>query len=69
MSTDVRARAAERQRAKEWFESLPLLERWRLGDELVLDTFDWRDWFDAKPTANFLRAIDDARIAWESSGE
>jgi hypothetical protein len=30
-----------------------------LADALVLGDFDWRDWFDDKPSKDFLRGFTD----------
>ena len=59
---------ARRDRAagRDWFLSLSAGERWAVGDDLVLGTFDWRDWgFERRPSAAFLNGADAARMLWE----
>ena len=67
MSTPLTPEQARREktRAAKFFASLTRAQRFDLGDQLVLGEFDWRDWFDAKPTGTFMRALDDARMNWE----
>ena len=55
----------EREKANRWFQDLDNWQKWELGDQLVLGEFDWREWFEAKPSATFMNAIDSARINWE----
>lgn len=38
-------------------ESLHMTDVSLLMDQFVLDEFDWRDWFDEKPSAQFLSAF------------
>lgn len=61
----TRARQQQREAGARWFRALQPEEAWQLGDDLVLGCFDWRDWFDAKPTPSFMRGVEDARIFWE----
>ena len=55
----------ERAKGRRWFESLTHHEKWQLGDDFVLGTFEWREWFDTKPSSAFLRGAEDARLYWE----
>jgi len=66
---DTRDKKLEYGRGVRWFRRLPYQERNVLGDQLVLGDFDWRDWFEEKPSAAFLRGVDDARIWWEMEQE
>lgn len=60
-------RRAEQSRARRWFSQLRPDERGDLGDALVLDTFDFREWgFERRPSGAFLAEIDRLRMAWES---
>jgi hypothetical protein len=61
MSPRDKARAA----AKRFWNSLDHADRNRLGDEFVLGTFDWSEWFDRKPAAGVLSEVDRLRIDWE----
>lgn len=65
--TSIRGVARERARAREWFKSLDSLAKWDLGDQLVLGDFDWRDWFDDKPSGVFMNEVDRERIFWEET--
>ena len=58
-------RMRARMRARTFWESLALADRWQLGDELVLGYFDWHDWFDAKPEPGVLAEVDRLRMFWE----
>lgn len=60
-----RERFKEKARGAAWFRSLWVSDKWELGDQFVLGTFDWRDWFDNKPSRLFLDGADEARIYWE----
>ena len=61
----MNSRKREREAGQKWFNELPNYLKWELGDQFVLGDFDWRDWFDEKPSEAFLNAIDSARINWE----
>lgn len=50
-----------------WFESLPVSDKWAIGDALVLGGFDWRDWFADPPPPGFRRGIVRASNAWEAA--
>lgn len=63
----ARERAAQRARGAEWFRSLGNADKGRLGDELVLGEFDWREWLASKPTSAFLNGADQARMDWEAT--
>jgi hypothetical protein len=56
-----------RDAARRFWASLSDTSRWLLGDQLVLGDFDWRDWFEKKPTPCFLNQLDDERMSWEAS--
>ena len=51
--------------ARAFWKSLSTHDRWELGDQLVLGSFDWRDWMDRKPSAAFLNELDAERMYWE----
>ena len=61
-STD---RRKERAKARKWWAGCSTSQKWELGDVLVSGEYDWRDWFDKKPSAAFINALDDERIYWE----
>jgi hypothetical protein len=55
----MRQRMAEYDRGREWARELHKRgQLGDLGDELVLGTFDWRDWLDRKPSSAFLNGAD-----------
>lgn len=57
----------EREKAKRFWDSLDSQSRGEIGDQLVLGTFDWRDWgFERKPTRSFLTWLDYYRMLWEA---
>jgi len=55
-----------REKAQEFWDSLSPSQRWDIGDELVLGTFDWRDWLPSKPEPGFLNHVDYLRMLWEA---
>lgn len=62
--------ARERSHGEAWFKSLVDADKWELGDQFVLGTFDWRDWADMagwskKPSRAFLQGAETARLQWE----
>ena len=57
----------EREAAKRYWQSLDDGARWLLGDQLVLGEFDWRDWFERKPSSVFMNQLDTERIHWEAT--
>lgn len=63
---NVRQAMRERARARSWFQGLRRDLKDALGDEFVLGTFDWRNWFDRRPTNVFLREVERERMLWES---
>lgn len=63
MKGDERARGRAEGRA--WFGGLTPREKWEVGDELVLDTWDWRNWLDEKPPVGFRAGVCEASDAWE----
>lgn len=52
--------------ARRWFTELTDIQKGELGDQLVLGTFDWRDWFDTRPPKGFMAEVDRERLRWES---
>lgn len=62
-----RERGAEHDRARRWWAQLSPHDRWELGDQFVLGDFDWRDWFDERPTGTFLNEVDRLRMLWEDT--
>jgi hypothetical protein len=50
-----------------WFDSLDHHTRWELGDQLVLGSFSWQDWFESKPSPAFMAGVEDARLWFEVS--
>jgi hypothetical protein len=49
----------ERERGREWVRELHKRgQLGDLGDELVLGTFDWRDWLDYKPSRAFIEGAE-----------
>lgn len=63
MQAEVRARGRAEGRA--WFATLSAREKWEVGDELVLDTFDWRNWVDDKPPLGWRAGVREASDEWE----
>jgi hypothetical protein len=57
----------ERDKATEFFKLLSPSDRFELGDQFVLGTFDWRNWLESKPSSLFLRELDRQRMLWEMS--
>lgn len=55
----------EADKARKFFRGLSRREKNQLGDELVRGTFTWSEWMRSKPSAAFLRALDEERIDWE----
>lgn len=41
--------------------------RWSIGDELVLGTFVWSEWFEEKQKPGALAELDRLRILWEEA--
>lgn len=66
---DVRGRAAECTRGEQWFSGLSIEDKWGVGDAFVLGEWDWRDWFERKPTPSFMQGAENARLLWECSAE
>ena len=52
----------ERAAARRYVRGLSRGQLFELGDQLVLGTFDWTEWFEKKPSAAFMRALDDERL-------
>jgi hypothetical protein len=66
---NIHQRQREREKAKEFWECLSPSERWGLGDQLVLGSFDWMDWgFTKRPSGAFLDEVDYLRMLWECEG-
>jgi len=56
----------ERRKAQLFWDGLDNTERGEIGDQLVLaGTIDWRDWLEAPPSEEFVRALDMERRQWE----
>lgn len=70
MSTmNARTAANHRAQGREWFRNLPIDLKWEIGDQLVLGSFDWREWsFPKKPSDAFLNGVDIERMLWEDIG-
>ncbi len=67
-ATDHRARQRQREAGRTWARSLRDDQVHTFSDEQVLGYFDWRCWFDKKPTSAFLRAaFDEAQMREELS--
>jgi hypothetical protein len=54
-----------RRSAERFWDSLTPVEKWQLGDDLVLGAFDWRDWLSSPPPIGFLSIVDHLRLLWE----
>jgi hypothetical protein len=52
---------SERDSARRFVASLSRSELFQLGDDLVLGCFDWREWFNTKPSAEFMNELDRQR--------
>lgn len=52
----------ERTEAFRWVDSLSSRDLGELGDALVLGEYDWRDWFNEKPSRAFMSAVEERRI-------
>lgn len=63
-----RGRAADRAAGARWFNSLDDASKWELGDQFVLGTYDWRDWFHDPVSSAFLNGAEEARLNWEVMG-
>ena len=51
-----------------WFKLLSTADKWTLGDQFVLGTFDWRDWdhwLSKPPSRAFLNGAEYERKLWE----
>jgi hypothetical protein len=59
-------RRHEKERAAEFWRGLDSSERFELGDQLVLGTFNWREWgLPTLPGSVFLNHVDYLRMLWE----
>jgi len=67
MALTARQRDRERSKARAAFRELSPRDRSELQDQLVLDDFDWRDWFHAKPSSVLLNHLSDLIAEWEQS--
>lgn len=47
---------SERKRGEKWAKDLPMEHVYAIVDAMVLGEFDWRDWFEARPSPVFLNA-------------
>lgn len=52
----IEAMQNERKRGERWAKGIAMSDVHALIDAMVLDDFDWRDWFDERPSAPFLNA-------------
>ena len=60
--------ASDREKGRKFFRALDNKLKDQIGDDLVLGTFDWRDWdFEEKPSAALLNGIEEERLLWEST--
>jgi hypothetical protein len=66
---NARETLRERNKARKWIASLTRKKLFELGDALVLGSFDWREWFDEKPSSVFLAEADIMRIFREEESE
>ena len=55
--------------AREWFKNLSPDQKFQLGDDSVLGSFDWHEWFEHEPSSKFLREVERERLLWESTGD
>lgn len=63
---NIHQRQRERDKAKRWWDQLSTAERNDLGDDLVLGSFNWKDWgLRRSPSSVFLNEVDELRIHWE----
>lgn len=59
-------RAARDQADKLWAQ-LDTAQRWELGDQLVLGTFSWDEWFQESRLPGTLTEINRLRMLWEQT--
>lgn len=67
-----RDREAEVRAGQRWFNSLTTSDKWELGDQLVLGTFEFLDWEEMLPRKQrppsdpFLEGVEQARMCFEA---
>lgn len=64
-AVSIRKRAKDRKAGRQFFRKLASHDKWELGDQFVLGSFDWREWFSARPSAAFIDGVEDERLYWE----
>ncbi len=52
----IEAMRQERNRGESWAKGLCSSDLHAFIDALVLGEFDWRDWFDTRPSAPFVNS-------------
>lgn len=52
----IEAMHKDRARGERWAKDLPMDHVHAILDAMILGEFDWRDYFDSKPSAPFLNA-------------
>jgi len=63
-----RERDAARDTARRIFDDMEPSTRAAFLDELVWGSFDWRDFFDDKPSPGVVSALGDLIESWEAVG-
>ncbi len=66
---NVRQEMRERESAKKFWASLDNQARWEWWDARLEGSYDWRDWFHAKPSSAFTREVDQLVLYWFDSGD
>ena len=59
----------ETLRGRTWARNLYMCDVSVLADAFVLDDFDWRDWFDDRPSGAFMRGVSDEVMFRDEVGE
>lgn len=55
----VRDAMREREKGRKWARGLQMYDVHQFLDQNVLGDYDWREWFDKKPTGVFVNAAFD----------
>lgn len=55
----VREKIRDREKGQKWARGLQKHDVHEFIDQSVLGDFDWRDWFESKPSSVFLNAAFD----------
>jgi len=64
--TTREVRNADYEKGAQWYKKLSRTDKWELGDQLVLGSFDWHDWgFASKPSSAFMNGAERERMLWE----